>query len=88
MYQKEGGKSQLDVGGRKIGHRLSPTYYTSIADIKGFRFRREMITYHRKEITRKQHNRSLGQAGAEIHSALSGGAKHLRDGLTLPKDRI
>jgi hypothetical protein len=38
MDKKEGGESQLDVGG-KIGHRLSPIYYTSIAEIKGFRFK-------------------------------------------------
>ena len=30
--KKEGGKSQLDVGG-KDGHRLSPMHYTSIAEI-------------------------------------------------------
>jgi hypothetical protein len=38
MNKREGGKSQLDVGG-KNSHRLSPIYYTSIAEIKGFRFR-------------------------------------------------
>jgi hypothetical protein len=38
MNNKEGGKSLLDVGG-KNSHRLSPIYYTSIAEIKGFRFR-------------------------------------------------
>jgi hypothetical protein len=38
MDKKEGGKSQLDVGG-KNSHRLSPIYFTSIADIKTFRFR-------------------------------------------------
>jgi hypothetical protein len=38
MNNKEGGESQLDAGG-KNGHRLSPIYYTSIAEIKGFRFK-------------------------------------------------
>jgi len=38
MDKKEGGESQLDVGG-KDGHRLSPIYYTSIAEIKGFRLK-------------------------------------------------
>jgi len=37
---KEGGKSLLDVGGKNC-HRLSPIYYTSIAEIKGFRFKLE-----------------------------------------------
>lgn len=38
--KKEGGESQLDVGG-KNSHRLSPIHYTSIAEIKGFRFKFE-----------------------------------------------
>jgi hypothetical protein len=38
MDKKEGGESQLDVGGI-FGHRLSPIYYTSITEIKGFRFK-------------------------------------------------
>jgi hypothetical protein len=38
MNKKEGGESQLDVGGKNC-HRLSPIYYTSIAEIKGFRFK-------------------------------------------------
>jgi len=42
MDKKEGGKSQLDVGG-KNSHRLSPIYYTSIAEIKAFRFSAEKI---------------------------------------------
>jgi hypothetical protein len=37
-YMKEGGKSLLDVGG-KNSHRLMQIYYTSIAEIKGFRFK-------------------------------------------------
>jgi hypothetical protein len=40
MDKKEGGESQLDVGG-KNNHRLSPIYYTLIAEIKGFRFKLE-----------------------------------------------
>jgi len=38
MDKKEGGKSLWDVGG-KNSHRLLPIYYTSIAEIKGFRFK-------------------------------------------------
>jgi hypothetical protein len=38
MEKKEGGKSLRDVGG-KNNHRLSPIHYTSIAEIKGFRFK-------------------------------------------------
>jgi len=46
--KKEGGESQLDVGGYN-GHRLSPIYYTSIAEIKGFRFKLEKTFLHTKE---------------------------------------
>ena len=48
MNKKEGGESQLDVGG-KNGHRLSPIYYTSIAEIKGFRFKLEKIVSTKKK---------------------------------------
>jgi hypothetical protein len=49
MNKKEGGKSQLDVGG-KNSHRLSPIHYTSIAEIKGFRFK------FRKDLSLPQRN--------------------------------
>jgi len=45
--KEEGGESQLDVGG-KNGHRLSPIHYTSIAEIKGFRFKLEKTFLHTK----------------------------------------
>jgi hypothetical protein len=48
MDKKEGGKSLRDVGG-KNGHRLSPIHYTSIAEIKGFRFNLEKTILHLKE---------------------------------------
>jgi hypothetical protein len=65
----------LDVGGRN-SHRLSPIHYTSIAEIKGFRFK------FRKELSPPRRNNqendisSPRQASAEIHSALLGGANH------------
>ena len=54
MDKKEGGESQLDVGG-KNSHRLSPMYYTSIAEIKGFRFKS-------RAGQRRIHNALLGGA--------------------------
>ena len=52
MDKKEGGESQLDVGG-KDGHRLSPIHYTSIAEIKGFCFKFRKDHLHPKEIIKK-----------------------------------
>jgi len=52
MEKKEGGKSLRDVGG-KNSHRLSPIYYTSIAEIKGFRFKLEKTFLHPKETIKK-----------------------------------
>jgi hypothetical protein len=49
MNNKEGSKSQFDVGG-KNSHRLLPIHYTSIADIKGFRFK------FRKDLSPPQRN--------------------------------
>jgi hypothetical protein len=51
MDKKEGGESQSDVGG-KTGHRLSPIYYTSIADIKVFRFKLEKTISTKKKSSR------------------------------------
>ncbi len=53
MDKKEGGESQLDVGG-KNGHRLSPIDYTSIAEIKGFRFTLRKDHFHQEEITKRE----------------------------------
>ena len=74
MDKKEGGKSQLDVGG-KNSHRLSPIHYTSIAEIKGFRFRLEKTNLHPKEIIKRMRYQVPGRP-APIHSALLGGANH------------
>jgi hypothetical protein len=85
MDKKEGGKSQLDVGG-KNSHRLSPTYYTSIADIKTFRFRLKR-SFPPQRNHQENEISSPRRASAEIHSALVGGADHRSDGLTLPEAR-
>ncbi len=45
MDKKEGGESQLDVGGND-GHRLSPMYYTSIAEINSFRYKQDLVLWH------------------------------------------
>jgi hypothetical protein len=73
MDKKEGGESQLDVGG-KNGHRLSPIHYTSIAEIKGFRFK-----FRKDHLTPKNHKRKRYQVPggpAPIHSALRRRANH------------
>jgi hypothetical protein len=64
----------LDVGG-KNGHRLSPISYTSIAEIKGFRFKLEKTFLHQEEITKKMRYQVPGRP-APIHSALLEGANH------------
>ncbi len=38
----------MDVGGEN-SHRLSPIHYTSIAEIKGFRFKLERTNLHPRE---------------------------------------
>jgi hypothetical protein len=65
MDKKEGGKSQLDVGG-KNSHRLSPIYYTSIAEIKGFRskFRKDHSPPQR-EIIKKMRYQVPSRASAD-----------------------
>jgi hypothetical protein len=63
-----------DVGGKKT-LRLSPIYYTSIAEIKGFRFKLEKTFLHQEEITNKMRYQVPGRP-APIHSALLGGADH------------
>jgi hypothetical protein len=74
MDKKEGGKSQLDVGG-KNSHRLSPIHYTSIAEIKGFRFKLEKTLLLQEEITKKMRYQVPGRP-APIHSALRRRANH------------
>ena len=64
----------MDVGG-KNSHRLSPIHYTSIAEIKGFRFKLEKTFLHPKEISQKMRHQVPGRP-APIHSVLLGGADH------------
>ena len=64
----------MDVGGEN-SHRLSPTYYTSIAEIKGFRFKLEKTILHSREITKRMRDQVPGRP-APIHSALLRGANH------------
>jgi hypothetical protein len=74
MDKKEGGESQLDVGG-KYGHRLSPIQYTLIADIKGFRLKLEK-TFSAPEKSSKEYDIKSRTGPAPIHSALIDGADH------------
>jgi hypothetical protein len=74
MDKKEGGKSQFDVGG-KNSHRLSPIHYTSIAEIKGFRFKFRKDHLHQEEIIKRIRYQVPGRP-APIHSVLLGGAIH------------
>jgi len=67
MGKKEGGESQLDVGGNN-GHRLSPIYYTSIAEIKGFRFKLEKITSTPREKSSRERD-IKSQAGQRRSTA-------------------
>jgi len=64
----------LDVGG-KNSHRLSPIHYTSIAEIKGFRFKFEKTFLRPKEIIKRKRYQVPGRP-APIHSALLGGTNH------------
>jgi len=70
MDKKEGGKSQLDVGG-KNSHRLSPIYYTSIAEIKGFRFSAENDQFHPKEIIKRMRSQVPGGPAPKSTAPLS-----------------
>ena len=73
----------MDVGG-KIGHRLSPICYTSIAEIKGFRFKFRKDHLQQEEITKKMRYQVPGRP-APIHSALSGGASHIVTACHVPR---
>ena len=88
MDKKEGGESQLDVGG-KDGHRLSPIHYTSIAEIKGFRFKlRKDLSPPQREISKRKRYQVPG-GPAPIHSALIGWSQSPHSvGLTLPEARL
>ena len=75
MNKKEGGESQLDVGGKNC-HRLSPIYYTSIADIKGFRIKLEKTFLNPKEKSSRERDIKSQAGQRQIHSALLEGANH------------
>ena len=75
----------MDVGGKNC-HRLSPIYYTSIAEIKGFRFKLKKTFLHQKEITKRMIDQVPGRP-APIHSALLGGTIH-RIVLALPCPKL
>ncbi len=77
----------MDVGGND-GHRLSPIHYTSIAEIKGFRFKfRKDLSPSQREIIKRMRYQVPGRP-APIHSALIGWSRSPRsDGLTLPEAR-
>ena len=58
----------MDVGG-KTGHRLSPIYYTSIADIKGFCFKLEKTIFAPERKSSRERD-IKSQAGHSIRRAL------------------
>ena len=86
MDKREGGKSQFDVGG-KNSHRLSPIHYTSIAEIKGFRFKLEKIISTQEEITKENKISSPWQASADPQRPFRRSQSPRSDGLTLPEAR-
>jgi hypothetical protein len=86
MNKKEGGESQLDVGG-KNSHRLSPIYYTSIADIKGFRFRLEK-TISTQRNHQENEISSPRRASTDPQRPFRRNQSPRSDGLTLPEARL
>jgi len=74
----------LDVGG-KDGHRLSPIHYTSIAEIKGFRFKFRKDHLHQEEITKENKISSPRQASADPQRPFRRSQSPRSDGLTLPE---
>ena len=59
-----------DVGGKKT-LRLSPIYYTLIAEIKGFRFKLEKAFLHPEKITKRMRYQVSGRPAPKIHSTLA-----------------
>jgi hypothetical protein len=86
MDKREGGKSQFDVGG-KNSHRLSPIRYTSIAEIKGFRFKFRKDHPHQEEITKEKEISSPRRASADPQRPFRRSHSPRSDGLTLPEAR-
>jgi hypothetical protein len=87
MDKKEGGESQLDVGGKNC-HRLSPIYYTSIAEIKGFRFKLEKTISTPKKSTKRNDISSPRQASADPQRPFRRNQSPHSVGLTLPEARL
>jgi len=78
----------LDVGG-KNGHRLSPIHHTSIAEIKGFRFKLEKTFLHPREKSSRERDIKSQAGQRQIHSVLIDGSQSPRsDDLTLPEARL
>jgi hypothetical protein len=77
----------LDVGG-KNSHRLSPIYYTSIAEIKGFRFKFRKDHLHQEEITKEKEISSPRQASADPQRPPQRSQSPRSDSLTLPEARL
>jgi hypothetical protein len=73
-----------DIGGKKT-LRLSPIDYTSIAEIKGFRFKVEKTFLHQKEITKENEISSPKQASADPQRPPQRSHSPRSDGLTRPK---
>jgi hypothetical protein len=86
MNKKEGGESQLDVGGKNC-HRLSPIYDTSIAEIKGFRFKLENINPTPKRNHQENEISSPRRASADPQRPFRRSQSPRSDGLTLPEAR-
>jgi len=88
MDKKEGGESQLDVGG-KDGHRLSPIHYTSIAEIKGFRFKLEKtVLLPKREIIKRKRYQVPGGPAPNPQRPFRRSQSPRSDGLTLPEARL
>jgi len=88
MDKKEGGESQLDVGG-KNSHRLSPINYTSIAEIKGFRFKfRKYHLHPREKSSRKCDIKSQAGQRRNPQRPPQKSQSPRSDDLTLPEARL
>jgi hypothetical protein len=86
MDKKEGGESQLDVGG-KNSHRLSPIHHTSIAEIKGFRFKSESPSPPRRNNQEKEISGPMQASAASTAPSLKEPITAIVECLTLPEAR-
>ena len=76
----------MDVGGKNC-HRLSPIYYTSIAEIKGFRFKLEN-TISTQRNHQENEISSPRQASADPQRPFRRNQSPHSVGLTLPEARL